>query len=208
MTRLILVRHGQTTWNSELKYQGHTDTELSALGIEQAKIVARRLAKYPIAGVYASDLSRAYQTAEHIAAVHGLPVCQMPELREIKFGDWEGLTYEAVRQKWPEMIDRFFSFADEIKIPGGESFSQLKERAMSAIVRLTERHKGETAVIVSHGGTIRTIICAALNIHLNYVWNIRQDNTAVNIIEYYPERAIVTLLNDVHHLEEKGNLQK
>lgn len=200
MTRIIFVRHGQTTWNLELKYQGHTDTDLSPLGIEQAKLVANRLAQEKIAAVYASDLSRAFETAEHIAVRHGVPVFQMPDLREIKFGEWEGLTYEAIKAKWPELIDNFLLKADEIEIPGGETFTQLKERVSLAIQHMTDRHAGQTIAVVSHGGTIRTILCAALNVPLNYVWNIRQDNTAVNIIEYYKERSIVTLMNDIHHL--------
>lgn len=202
MTRIILVRHGQTTWNLELKYQGHTDIELSPLGLTQAKQVADRLAKEKIAAVYASDLSRAFVTAQHIAAQHQLPVMQVPELREIKFGEWEGLTHEQIQAKWPELINRFFIHTDEIEIPGGESFRILKERASRAIDHLVAKHPGETIAVVSHGGTIRTILCAALNMHLNYVWGFRQDNTAVNIIEYHDERAIVTLVNDIHHLDE------
>lgn len=202
MTRIILVRHGQTTWNLEMKYQGHTDIELSPLGLTQAKQVADRLAKENIAAVYASDLSRAFVTAQHIAAPHQLPVTQVPELREIKFGEWEGLTHEQIQAKWPELINRFFIHTDEIEIPGGESFRILKERASQAIDHLVAKHPGETIAVVSHGGTIRTILCAALNMHLNYVWGFRLDNTAVNIIEYQGERAIVTLVNDIHHLDE------
>jgi alpha-ribazole phosphatase len=183
-----------------MKYQGHTDTELSPLGVEQARLVAERLAQEKIAGVYASDLSRAYQTAEHIAAKHNLPVQVMTEFREIKFGEWEGLTHEGITAKWPQIISRFFTHTDETEIPGGETFSQLKERAVRAVNHVVSRHPDETVVVVSHGGTIRTILCAALQIHLNYVWNIRQDNTAVNVIEYYQDRAIVTLMNDIHHL--------
>lgn len=200
MTRIIFVRHGQTTWNLELKYQGHTDTELSILGLEQAKRVADRLAHEKIAAVYASDLSRAFKTAEAIADVHGLNVLPMLELREIKFGEWEGLTYEGIKAKWPDLIDRFFTHSDEVAIPGGETFGQLKDRASSAIEQITARHPDQTIAVVSHGGTIRTILCAALNIHLKYVWNIRQDNTAVSIVEYHQERPIVTLVNDIHHL--------
>lgn len=200
MTRIIFVRHGQTAWNLELKYQGHTDTELSVLGLEQAKRVADRLAQEKISAVYASDLSRAFKTAEAIADLHSLAVMPMPGFREIKFGEWEGLTYEDIKAKWPDIIDRFFTHADEVAIPGGETFSQLKERASAAIEQITARHQGQTIAVVSHGGTIRTILCAALNIHLNYVWNIRQDNTAVSIVEYHKERPIVTLVNDIHHL--------
>ncbi|VBB06826.1 phosphoglycerate/bisphosphoglycerate mutase active site [Lucifera butyrica] len=200
MTKVILVRHGQTVWNHAMRYQGHTDVELTETGLGQAKLVAERLRPEPIQAVYASDLSRAFQTAEEIARFHALPVQSVPELREIKFGEWEGLTYDEIYARWPEIMDKFYTHTDEIQIPGGESFKELKERAEEAIQKLIRQHEGETIAVVSHGGTIRALLCAALNIHLNFVWNIRQDNTAVNIIEYHNDRAIVALVNDIHHL--------
>jgi alpha-ribazole phosphatase len=204
MTKIFFIRHGETVWNKELKYQGHTDILLSDVGLRQAKLVADRLAGEKIDAVYASDLRRAFITAENIAARHNLPVTAVPELREIQFGEWEGLTYEGINQRWPNEYDQLFHRTDEVRIPGGETFRELKERAAGAVAGLVARHPGETIAVVSHGGTIRTIICAALNIHLNHVWDIRQDNTAVNVIEYYDRRAIITLLNDIHHLQPQG----
>jgi alpha-ribazole phosphatase len=200
MTKVILVRHGETIWNRELKYQGHTDTALSDEGLRQAHLVAQRLAREKIAAVYASDLSRALITAQTIADRHGLPVTGLPELREIQFGDWEGLTYEGISATWPEEYEQLYLRTDEVRIPGGETFREVKERAAGAVARIVARHPGETVAVVSHGGAIRTIICAALGIHLNHVWDIRQDNTAVNILEYHQQRTILTLLNDIHHL--------
>lgn len=202
MTRVLLVRHGETAWNKELKYQGHTDTALTDAGLRQAELVAARLAAEPVAAVYASDLSRALITAENIAARHSLPVIALPELREIRFGHWEGLTYDGIIERWPEEYQQLYTRTDEVRIPGGETFRELKERAAGAVARLVEHHRGQTIALVSHGGTIRTIVCAALNIHLNHLWDIRQDNTAVNIIEYHKHRTIITLLNDTHHLRE------
>lgn len=201
MTRIILVRHGQTVWNLEMKYQGHTDIALTDKGLEQASLVAKRLAAEKVAAVYASDLSRAYMTAEKIAASFTLPVIAMPELREISFGEWEGLTYTNINQGWPEVMANLFANPDSVQIPGGETFRELKARAANAIKKIVLNHPGETVVVVSHGGTIRTLICDALDINLNYVWNIKQDNTAVNIIEYYDNRTMVTLVNDTCHLK-------
>jgi alpha-ribazole phosphatase len=200
MTKIIYVRHGQTLWNLEMKYQGHTDISLSSLGNEQAAAVANKLARLNISAVYSSDLIRAYDTAVAIAGKHGLTVQKEPAFREISFGEWEGLTYDSIYSGWPDIMGELYSRPDEVEIPGGESFRQLKKRAVWGIDQLMKKHPDETIVVVSHGGTIRTILCAALNIHLNYVWNIKQDNTAVNIIEYYPERTIVCLLNDTSHL--------
>jgi alpha-ribazole phosphatase len=200
-TKLFLVRHGETIWNKELKYQGHSDTPLSEEGLRQAELVAGRLAGEKIDAVYASDLSRAMITAATIAGRHGLQVDAMADLREIKFGQWEGLTYDRIVDGWSNEMSRLYTHADEVRIPGGETFRELKDRAAGAISRLVEKHRGQTIAVVSHGGTIRTILCSLLDIHLNHVWDIRQDNTAVNIIEFYEHRTLVTLVNDVHHLK-------
>lgn len=202
MTRLIVVRHGQTLWNLERKYQGHSDIALTDKGIKQAEAVAARLAEEKIDAVYASDLSRAFKTAACIADKHGLTVQVVPALREIKFGDWEGLTYEQISEQWPGLLGKLWTTPDELQIPGGESFQQLKERAYAAIEKIVAAHPDQTVIVVAHGGTIGTILCAMLDIHLNHVWSIRQDNTAVNIIEYYEGRPTITLLNCARHLEE------
>lgn len=203
MTRVYLIRHGQTVWNKEMKYQGHSDTDLTEEGVFQAQQVATRIASEKIAAVYASDLSRAYITAEAIANKHSLPVLRVPALREINFGVWEGLTYTAINEKWSDDMRALYTTPDELVIPGGETFRELKERAGSAMDNLVKSHPDETIAVVSHGGTIRTILCAVLNIHLNHVWSIRQDNTAVNIIDYYRDKTIVSLVNDAHHLTMK-----
>lgn len=204
MTKVILVRHGQTLWNHEMKYQGHTDIALTAAGIRQAELVAERLADEPLAAVYASDLSRAYVTAEHIAAKHGLPVASVPALREICFGEWEGLTYDGINEQWPGMLEKLYTYADEVEIPGGESFRIVKERAYAAVCELVNKHPGETIAIVSHGGTIRSLLCAVLDLHLNQVWSLKQDNTAVNILEYHEGRVMLGLFNDSCHLRHAG----
>lgn len=201
MTRLIIIRHGQTLWNSQRKYQGHSDIALSDTGIKQAEAVAVRLATEKIHAVYASDLSRAFKTAECIAVKHNLTVSQMPALREIKFGDWEGLTYDQISARWPGLLGKLWTTPDELQIPGGESFHQLKARAYTAIEKIVVEHPEQTVAVVAHGGTIGTILCGLLDIHLNHVWSIRQDNTAVNIVEYYEGRPTITLLNCVRHLE-------
>lgn len=202
MTKLILVRHGQTEWNHNMKYQGHADTCLSPIGEQQARLLARRLQDVPFTAVYASDLKRAFDTAKIVAASHNLSVQVMPQLREIKFGDWEGLTSAEIEARWPDGLRRLYTEPETLIIPGGETFRQLRQRAVGAVHTLVQRHPHDTVVVVSHGGTIRTIICATLGISLNRVWNIRQDNTAVNILEYYDDRVVLALLNDCHHLTD------
>ncbi|MDF2636002.1 MAG: Phosphoglycerate mutase [Pelosinus sp.] len=201
MTKVILVRHGETLWNLEMKYQGHCDIALTEKGIKQAELAAASLANESISAVYASDLCRAFATAESIANKHNLPVATIPELKEINFGQWEGLTYDKINNQWSDIMARLFTHPDEIVIPGGETFKEVKERATIALSKLVKKHPNETIVVVSHGGTIRTILCAVLNIHLNHLWNIKQDNTAINILEYYDNQALVSLMNGTYHLD-------
>ena len=200
MSKLILVRHGETTWNIEMRYQGQTDISLTANGIEQAGKVAQRLADEKIAAVYSSDLSRAFVTAAQIAAVHGLDVLTRRDLREISFGDWEGMTYDSLDLDGVGTGNRLFSHPAEIEIPGGETFFEVQQRMMEALRELAQRHEGQTVVIVSHGAAIRTVLCDVLGMDLNRLWAIRQSNTAVNILEMLPQKVLVSLVNDVHHL--------
>ncbi|WP_110952940.1 alpha-ribazole phosphatase [Anaerosinus massiliensis] len=202
MTKVILVRHGQTEWNIQGKYQGHSDIELSPLGLEQAKLVGKRLAKEKIDAVYASDLKRAVKTAEYIANEHTLKVNIIEQFREISFGDWEGLDYKTINEKWPGKVELFFKNAELNVIPNGETFLEVTERSCRVMKNLTEKHADKTIVIVSHGGTIRTLIATALQLRLKYIWNLRQDNTAVNILNYYDTQTVVELLNDTHHLNQ------
>lgn len=202
MTKVILVRHGQTLWNVEFRYQGQSDISLNEVGLHQAKLVAKRLQDEKIAAVYASDLGRARTTAEEIAGYHNLPVGIVPNLKEISFGDWEGLTFREINEKWPGVMDNIFKSPAAVEIPGGETYSKVQERAAKAMDSLIKKHPDDTIVVVSHGATIRTILCAALEIPLTSIWRIRQDNTAVNIIEYHQDNwASLILMNDTHHLQ-------
>jgi alpha-ribazole phosphatase len=202
MTKVILLRHGETLWNLEMKYQGHCNIALTEKGLQQAQLAATSLANEKISAIYASDLDRALKTAECIAQKHKLQVVAIPGFREINFGQWEGLTYDKINSESQETLSKLFTHPDEIEIPGGETFREVKERATSALAKLIEKHIDETIVVVSHGGTIRTLLCAALNIHLNYLWNIKQDNTAINILEYHNNQVLVSLVNDTHHLRD------
>ena len=122
MTKIIFVRHGQTEWNVLGRYQGQTDVALSPLGIEQAEKLAAHFPVDKIEAVYSSDLARAMKTASCVADRFGLTVEPRPELRELNFGDWEGLTYDEIVAKWPDALQNFFQHPDVLEIPHGESF--------------------------------------------------------------------------------------
>jgi alpha-ribazole phosphatase len=200
MTRILLVRHGQTSWNQSARYQGHTDIELSPAGCRQAELLAKRLSALQLEAVYASDLQRAMATARILAAPHQLEVQAVRELREIHFGAWEGLTYKEIQERYKEVADRWYASPATVRIPEGETYTEVKERSYAVIEKLAAKHDGGTIMVVTHGGTIRTIVCGLLGLDLNQSFRINQDNTALNIIEFYDSYGILKLLNDTSHL--------
>ena len=201
MTKIIFVRHGQTEWNVLGRYQGQTDVALSPLGIEQAEKLAAHFPVDKIEAVYSSDLARAMKTASCAADRFGLTVEPRPELRELNFGDWEGLTYDEIVAKWPDARENFFQHPDVLEIPHGESFPKLRERALACIEEIVARHPDQTVAVFAHGAILRTILTAALHMDLQYVWTIRQFNTAVNIVTYTEHGTTVELINGTGHLK-------
>ena len=155
MTRLLLVRHGETDWNAEGRLQGHTDRPLSDYGRRQAQALAEELADEPLDALYASDLARARETAEIVGARLGLPVVLEPDLREKNWGTWEGLT--PTERAEVEFV--------------GESTEQHEERTLGALRRIAERHPGGRILVVTHGGSVRRAQTAALGLALPVVAN-------------------------------------
>ena len=204
MIKLILVRHGVTEWNKSLRYQGHSDIPLSEIGRGQAKALSERLAKAKIDAFYASDLSRAKETAEIIASPHHEEVKLMSQYRETKFGEWEGLTYNEIIEKFPREMADWRVNPTVTRIPGGETLNEVAQRCMSGINEIKAEHEQQTVLLVAHGGIIRIIISSLIGINLNEYWKIQQDNTALNIIEIHDDKSILCLLNDTNHLNIKS----
>ena len=200
MSRLLLVRHGDTELNSAERYWGHTDVELSAAGLRQAERLRDRLATQKIDAVYSSDLKRASVTAETIASGHKLAVKTCAELREVNFGELEGLTFDEVSQLYPEVTRLWVERNPELKYPGGESIDKFSKRVSKFLRRLEEHAEDETILIVAHSGVLRTLICLLLDIELQRRWQFRLDFASLSIIETYRQGAVLSLLNDVSHL--------
>ncbi len=153
LTELLLIRHGETDWNRGGRFQGHADPPLNETGREQARALAQELADAQIDVVYTSDLARARQTAEIVAAAIGTDVVASRELREIDVGEWQGLT-------WPEIEERFPEGARNWHDQGhgwdtGETYEQLGERILKALRRIAADHPAQRVLVVGHGGTIR-----------------------------------------------------
>lgn len=203
MAKLILVRHGETAWNSALRYQGQQDIPLSALGRRQAEALALRLARVPIDAAYASDLSRAYETAEIICRGRGLTVTRLSALREAHFGAWEGLTYAEAAARWPEIARQRRLDPTGTRVPGGETLAEVQTRAQAAVRAIERAHPPDaTLLIAAHGGVIRALVCSFLGLDLRVAWQLRLDNCGITMVETYPEGTILMTLNDVGHLEE------
>ena len=201
MTKVIFIRHGQTEWNVTGRYQGQSDVQLSEEGRQQAVKLAENFPVERVDAIYASDLQRAMVTAETIAKQFGLSVQAEPAFRELSFGDWEGLTYQQIVDKWEDAMANFLQHPDILEIPGGESFPAVQQRAMKRLNELIEKHDGQTIVVVAHGAVLRTMLTAALHMPLQYLWSIRQFNTAVNIVRYDAgANPTVELLNSTAHL--------
>jgi len=201
LTKVIFIRHGQTEWNVTGRYQGQSDVQLTAEGHRQAEKLAADFPVDTVDAVYASDLQRAMVTAETIAQKFGLPVQAEPAFREVSFGKWEGLTYQQIVAEWEEGMTNFLQHPDILEIPGGETFPAVQKRATDKLQELVKKHDGQTIVVVAHGAVLRTMLTAALHMPLQYLWSIRQFNTAVNIVRYDEgANATVELLNSTAHL--------
>ena len=200
MSKLLLVRHGDTEANSAERYWGSSDVKLSASGLRQAERLRRRLAAEKIDAIYSSNLSRATVTAETIASERRLEVITCAELREINFGKFEGLTFTEVSQLYPEVAKLWAERNPSLEFPGGESLDKFSKRVGKFQKRLEKHSPGETILIVAHSGTLRVLMCQLLGIGLQHRWQFRLNLGSLSILETYPQGAILSLLNDVSHL--------
>jgi alpha-ribazole phosphatase len=204
MRRLWLVRHGLTDWNSDLRYCGHSDIPLSEQGRVQASWLAKQLEIETIAAIFTSDLVRARETAEIIANKRKqvVEIRGSTAWREIDFGDWEGLTYTQIAERFPDQLG-FFTDPEHYAPPNGESMAHVQQRvkdALAAIVRNDASPVGDV-VIVSHGGPLRMLLCGVLGMPVQRQWQLRIDNGSLSAIDLLPvyeaaePRAILALLN-------------
>ncbi len=200
MSRLLLVRHGITEFNSARRFMGYSDVELSATGYRQVERLRDRLVDDKIDAIYSSDLRRALVTAEVISSEHKVDITACPELREINYGNIEGLTFEEIRRLYPEVAESLSNLSLRLKFPGGEDLEGFIERVCKFLDKLKRHTPSQTTLIVSHSGPIRILICRLLGIDLGHWRQIHIDNASLSIVETYPQRAIISLLNDTSHL--------
>ncbi|OGO35169.1 MAG: alpha-ribazole phosphatase [Chloroflexi bacterium RBG_16_57_11] len=203
-TRLLIVRHGQTDWNTSGRFQGQTDIPLNQTGVRQAQAIAELLSTEKPEVIYTSDLTRAWKTAE---IIHGaLPkerrgqLIAEPRLREMCFGMWEGLTYGEIQARQPRVLQRWESDLKHNAPPGGETLLELAARVEAAYASILAAHPGGTVLLVAHGGPLQLLIAQALGMPAGRFWQLHLSNASLSELRVYPEGAMLNLLNCTEHL--------
>jgi len=203
ITRLYLVRHGETLANREYRYIGTRDDLLSTLGEVQSHQLAGALSELPIIAVYSSPLQRTYQTALPIAARHNLEVQRIDDLRECDFGRWEGLSRAEVLERSPEDHQRYLEWEHNTSVepPGGESFEALQQRVVAVVENLAHSHPDQSIVLVSHVGPIKVLLGAALGAPLASAFRIFLDPATISVVDWRDATyATIRLVNSHAHL--------
>jgi alpha-ribazole phosphatase len=204
--RLLLARHAPTDWNSQGRYQGHQDVALGAAGRQQAARLAARLAAERIDQVHASDLRRAWETARAVSEIHRAPLLPDRRLRELSLGAWEGLTRDEVRQKYPEALAAWEADYWQTPPPGGETLAELAERVGTFFASLkADAASDRTVLVVGHNGSLQVLLCLALGLPPESRWKFHLQTASLSELGLYPEGAVLTSLNDVHHLGEESH---
>ena len=200
MSKIYLVRHGETDWNREDRCQGCIDTDLNNEGLRQAELVAQRLANEEIHAIYCSNLKRAYRTAQIIAKKCGLNVTKSEALNEISFGDWEGLTFEEIRKRHDYDYNVWRLSPHTALFPGEGSLANVYDRVMKYVDEIILQNAGKNILIVSHGGVIKLIILGLLGIGLEAYNKFYIANTSVSIVHVDKDKRYLRTLNDTCHV--------
>ena len=206
-THFIVLRHGETVWNLEDRYQGQLDSPLTPAGLEQARALAERLCRCRFSALYSSDLGRANDTARIIAERTSQTVRLETGLRERHLGIFQGLAQSEIQEKFPDEYHRFRNRDPDHVLPGGESAAQHSARVVGCFEELARRHKGECIVVVTHGGVLSVIFRHALGIALDAPRTFGRANASWNRLRCERGKWFVETWGDVSHLHEAPGLE-
>jgi broad specificity phosphatase PhoE len=196
-TRLLLVRHAETDEAMWGRCYGRLDVGLSDEGRRQAWALGGLLEQQPLAAVYASPLVRALDTAAAIAAPHGLEPRPVDELREIDFGELEGVTYDEIQTKRPELFREWMARPASVRFPGGETLADLRARVLPAIADIRRRHEREVVALVTHGGVVRVTLADALGLADGAVFRLGQSYGGLSVVDWERGATVVPVVNAV-----------
>jgi len=206
MTKIILVRHGHVEGIFPERFRGRVDFTLTAEGRRQAAVTADRIhATWRPAAVFASPLSRCRATAEAIATPLGLSPRPLDGLIDIDYGQWQGLTPDEVRARWPGLLETWYRAPDWAAIPGGETLQDVLVRALSALRDVVDRHPSDTVVLVAHDSVNRVILLHALGLPLSRYWRLGQHPCAINEIDLLGDGSVVLSMNETGHLKQAAS---
>ncbi len=197
MLRVILVRHGETDWNQVRRVQGgSSNTPLNENGKQQVESLALKLKSEPIQAIYSSPLQRAWDTAQAIAGHHQLEVEVEPLLREIEVGHLEGTSVAEMGKRLDQLLTIETPNASLPRMPGGESLTELQQRAWATIQRLVDKHPDGVVVVVSHYFTILTIICSVLSLPVSQIGRFRLGAASISAIIFDEQTMRLVLFNE------------
>lgn len=195
-TRIYLLRHGEVVGFETPSYNGHADVGLTERGVAQYHQLKERLADAGITACYSSDLSRCVIGARIIGERLGIEPVLKSELRELNIGVWEGLTWTEIVARYPEQWQARLDDLVNYRVPGGENLLDLAARGVPVLRRIVSAHRGESVLVVAHGGMNRVLLLDAIGAPLSSLFNIEQRYACLNMVDYYEDgRAVVNLLN-------------
>jgi probable phosphoglycerate mutase len=200
VTRILAVRHGETAWNVDTRIQGHLDVPLNDTGRWQAQRMGAALADETLDAIYASDLSRAHETALALSHTVGVAVQTEPGLRERHFGEFQGLTFNEIEQRWPESALRWRRRDPSFGPAGGETLTGFYARVVETATTLAERHRGQTIALVAHGGVLDCLYRAASRVDLQAPRTWQLGNASINRLLFTGEGFILVGWADTQHL--------
>lgn len=199
-TRVIIIRHGETLWNVEGRYQGHLNSPLTEDGLAQARAVGQRLRRHTFSTLYSSDLGRAQQTAGAIAEATGHAIRLESGLRELNLGQFQGYTRAEAQARWPEDHAKLRSGLPDYVAPQGESNRQMQARVTATLTELARRHPDETVVVVTHGGVLSSFLRQVLGLPLEAPRRFARVNASWNVFSFSEGKWMLETWGDTEHL--------
>jgi broad specificity phosphatase PhoE len=200
--RVILVRHGETQWNLENRIVGHTEIGLNSTGRRQVGLLARVLGEEKVDAIYSSPLTRAIETANEIAQMHGLDVRTEGGLKEVDAGELNGITIDEVLQRYGGFWDEWVKGIDYLRMPGGETMKELQDRAWSVVSMVVRDHPDGAVILVSHTLTILSILTKALGMPLADFRRLRLSLASINVLDFRGQVTSLVSFNDTCHLRD------
>ncbi len=204
MTRVYVVRHGQTAWNLEEVFRGRADIPLDETGKKEVHLAGEALQNENVHAVYSSPLSRSMETAEKIAKFHDIAVTPLEAIIDMSYGEWEGVSLKEIAAKYPDLHSLWLQEPHKVRFPNGETLEEVRARTMEAVENLVAKHLNETIALVTHRAPNKVICCALLGLDNSHFWRIQQDTASTNLFVYQNEQWIVSFLNDTSYLKILG----